>query len=243
MICCHETEHYVFHYLENSLAARDIETIAAEQERCYEKICRLLNIQYQRKISYWLYGSPDVIGGYFWDGEPCNGLAFDSETGDDIGTVVSLSGKDEDRFTVEPFSVHAVYEERIKCLGEHEDTHIIMSQLCPEPESMFLVEGIAMFMDGKWWGRENRLWAQEYRKNGELINTAEVICMDEDQFYDLESAKTYPVGGAYTEFIAERFGMDKFLKLYCSGNPDRDAEEIIGKSLSELHELFAEWLV
>ncbi len=45
MICCHETEHYVFHYLENSIAARDIETIAAEQERCYEKICRLLNMK------------------------------------------------------------------------------------------------------------------------------------------------------------------------------------------------------
>ena len=51
----------IFHYLENSLAARDIETIAAEQERCYEKICGLLNIQFQRKISYWLYGSPDEL--------------------------------------------------------------------------------------------------------------------------------------------------------------------------------------
>ena len=243
MICCYETEHYVFHFLENSLAARDIGTIAAEQEKSYEKICGLLNVRFPRKINYWLYESPDVVGRYFCDGEPCNGLAIDSETGGEIGTVASLSGKDEDRFTVEPFSVHAVYEERIKCIGEHEDTHVIMSQICPEPVSSFLAEGIAMFMDGTWWGRENRLWAREFRENGELIDTAEVICIDQDQFYDMESAKTYPVGGAWTEFIAERFGMDKFLRLYCSENPDRDAKEIFGKSLSELHEMFAEWLV
>ncbi|MBO7632364.1 MAG: hypothetical protein J6S78_08565 [Lachnospiraceae bacterium] len=242
MIARYETEHYVFHYLEGSLAARDIEEIAATQERCYRKICGMLKTDYPRKISYWLYESPDVVGGNFWDGEPCNGLAFDTDDSESIGKTVSLSGKEEDRFTVEPYSIHAVYEERIKCTGEHEDTHVIAAHICPEPKSMFLIEGLAMHMDGRWWGRDNRIWAQEYLKSGELLDTAKLIGMDEDGFYDLECAKTYPVGGAYTEFIADRYGMEKFMKLYCSEDPAGDAAEIFGRMLPELHEEFKEWL-
>ncbi|MBO4325326.1 MAG: hypothetical protein J5845_08045 [Lachnospiraceae bacterium] len=50
------------------------------------------------------------------------------------------------------------------------------------------------------------------------------------------------VGGAYTEFIADRYGMEKFMKLYCSEDPAGDAAEIFGRMLPELHEEFKEWL-
>ena len=51
MIKVLETKHYIFHYLEGSLAEQNIEKIAAEQERCFAKICRFLEVEYPRKIS------------------------------------------------------------------------------------------------------------------------------------------------------------------------------------------------
>lgn len=66
--------------------------------------------------------------------------------------------------------------------------------------------------------------------------------MDQDAFYEIPSARTYPVGGAWTEFISERFGMDRYIRLYCSEDPGRDAVEIFDKTLPELHEMFTEWL-
>lgn len=75
MIEIFETEHYVFHFPRNSLAAQDIRSIAETQEKGYEKICGLLQISFTHKISYWLYDSPQLIGDVFYDGIPCNGLS------------------------------------------------------------------------------------------------------------------------------------------------------------------------
>lgn len=241
MICSFETTHYVFHFLQSSLAAHDIAYISETQESCYEKICGLLNIRYAHKISYWLYDSSQVIGNIFFDGSPCNGVAITTDSDEDIGRMVSLTGRDEDRFVVEPYSVHAVYEERIKCIGEHEDTHVIAAQLY-EPESAFLTEGLAMFMDGKWWGTANKSWAKDYSHKEELLSTADVMCLDEDGFYALESSKTYPVAGAWTEYVIGCYGVEKYKEFYCSKDYRKSAEKIFGRTLQEIHEDFVRWL-
>lgn len=75
MIEIFETEHYVFHFPRNSLAAQDIRSIAETQEKGYEKICGLLQISFMHKISYWLYDSPQLIGDVFCDGISCNGIS------------------------------------------------------------------------------------------------------------------------------------------------------------------------
>ena len=146
MIKAVESEHYIFHFLEGSLAERDIEKIAAEQERCFAKICSFLEVEYPRKISYWLYDSPQVIGDIFWDGEWCCGLSLTDANSSDVGRQVSLSGDSDNLFTVPPYSVHAAYEENAKCTGEHEDTHVIATMLC-EPKADFLSEGLELFVD------------------------------------------------------------------------------------------------
>lgn len=66
MIVVYETEHYVFHFLKNSLAERDILQISEYQEQCYDKICGCLGITYWKKIGYWLYNSAQLIGDIFF---------------------------------------------------------------------------------------------------------------------------------------------------------------------------------
>ena len=49
-----ETEHYVFHYGENTKAEADIAQIAACQEACYQYICNVLRVSPAFKIQYFL---------------------------------------------------------------------------------------------------------------------------------------------------------------------------------------------
>ncbi len=240
MIKTLETQHYIFHFLEGSLAEWDIEEIVAEQERCYAKICSILEVDYPHKIQYYLYNSPQVIGDIFWDGDWCCGLSVTEESDSEVGRQVSLSGDADNCFIVPPFSVHAVYNEREKCTGAHEDTHIISAMLC-EPQSGFLAEGLAMYMDGKWWGEDNAVWARRYLEQGNLLSTERLILDDED-FYDLNCADTYPVAGAWTEFVIETYGVEKFKAFYCSQDYAKDADAIFGCSLAQLQERFVEWI-
>ena len=241
MILTYETNHYIFHYLSNSLAEQDIAQIAECQEKCFERICSTLNISYNHKISYWLYSSPKIIGDIFFNGSPCNGLSITSADDEDVGRKISLSGNADNEFIVEPYSVHAVYEDKIKCIGAHEDTHIISAQLC-EPRSAFLCEGLAMFMEGKWWGIDNKAWAKYYIVSGELFSTSYMICFDEDDFYNVDSSKTYPVAGAWTEYVFEKYGADKYKQFYCANDYLRDAMKIFGDPLEQIHEGFVSWL-
>ena len=246
MIKAVETEHYIFHFLEGSLAERDIEKIAAEQERCFAKICSFLEIEYPRKISYWLYDSPQVIGDIFWDGEWCCGLSLTDANSSNVGRQVSLSGDSDNLFTVPPYSVHAAYGEDAKCTGEHEDTHVIAAMLC-EPKADFLSEGLAMYMDGKWWGEDNLVWTKRYLDKGELLSTERLIMVDvdantEESFYDWDCAQTYPVAGAWTQFVMETYGAEKFKQFYCSEDFEKDAKALFGCSLGRLHELFVDWI-
>ena len=39
-----ETENYIFHFEENSLAARDIKKIAEYQEKCNKYLCSVLKV-------------------------------------------------------------------------------------------------------------------------------------------------------------------------------------------------------
>ena len=130
------SDHYIFHYCAGSVAAQEILLIAETQEKSFSKICSILKVDYAEKINYYLTDSPWEIGRVIWDEEaPCNGCA--------------LCGRNK---------VYAVYNDDIKCIGSHEDTHLI-SFLINYPESDFVVEGLAMYMDGLWWGIPNEIWA------------------------------------------------------------------------------------
>ena len=57
-----ETDNYIFHYLEGSLAEKDILIIAQEQEKAFCQICNFLKMRPSFKIKYYLYDSADEVG-------------------------------------------------------------------------------------------------------------------------------------------------------------------------------------
>jgi len=243
MLAQYETEHYVFNYIKGSLAEKDILEISCTQEKCFDKICSILKIVYPRKISYWFYSSPEVLGGYLCDGNSCNGLSITDDVCDDIGTKISLDGSEENSFIVPPYSIHAVYEERIKCIGEHEDTHVIAAQI-NEPSSDFLCEGLAMFMDGKWWGEPNKYWVKQFCQENICPKPSELIDISEDKFWSIETRISYPLAGAWVDFFINEFGIDVFWNVYSQNSEYiKIIERETGKAIEQIDAKFFEWMI
>ena len=184
------TQHYVFHYPSGSLAESEIVKISQEQEQCFTKICAVLQVDYPEKIHYYFTASPLEIGRVFWEeGTPCNGVA--------------LCGREQPK-------IYAVYNEAVKCIGSHEDTHLISFQI-NYPESDFIVEGLAMFMDGLWWGVPNEVWASYYKHK--LPELSIYALLNNEAFAQRGCEITYPVAGAFTKYLIDTFGKEEFLRI------------------------------
>lgn len=183
------SEHYIFHYCAGSVAEKDILLIAETQEKCFSKICSTLKTDYTEIINYYLTDSPLEIGRVIWNEDaPCNGCA--------------LCGRNK---------VYAAYNDNIKCVGSHEDTHLI-SFLMNFPESDFVVEGLAMYMDGLWWGVSNEIWAAYYKMKHADLSVKDLF--DNDIFADYSCTVTYPIAGAFSKFLIDTFGMERYIELY-----------------------------
>lgn len=209
------SEHYIFHYTAGSAAQRDILLIAQTQEESFYKICNTLNVEYTEKIHYYLTDSPLEVGKVIWDEEaPCNGCA--------------LCGRNK---------IYAVYTDEIQCIGSHEDTHLI-SFLLNYPESDFVVEGLAMYMDGLWWGVANEVWAAYYKAKHTHLSVKDML--DNTGFADYSCTITYPIAGAFTKFLIDAFGMERYIQLYKYTGEEYDTimDSIFHTSFEDIVEQF-----
>ena len=151
-----ESRHYIFHFGEATKAERDIESIAAYQESCFQHICAVLGVTPEFKIEYYLCDSPEGVGRIYGDNDPCNG------------------------FAALPNKVYAVYNEQIQCIGFHEDAHLI-SYVINRPDCPAIREGLAMYFDRKWWGIQNMDWVGFYLKTGRYIPVNQLL--DKEYFF------------------------------------------------------------
>ena len=208
-----ETEHYIFSYLPGSAAERDIESIAEEQESCFEEIVSVLGVRPDFKIKYRFYNTPEQVGNYCGelcgDFEPCNG------------------------FAEEPDIICAVYTDKIQCVGAHEDAHII-SYIVGTPDSVFIREGLAMYFDKKWWDRENAVWVRKFIEDGSYVSVESLF--EDDSFYALPCTLTYPIAGSFTDFLIKELGVEKYLEFYRDNSissPEKLKEALYTQSLDE----------
>lgn len=213
----YQTSHYDFHFVPGSLAERDIGQIGALQERCWEKITAFLGVIPPFRLHYFLLDTPELVGKVYGDDEPCNG------------------------FAAMPDTVFAVYNDRVKCVGMHEDTHLI-SYCINRPPSGFLREGLAMFMDETWWDRPNEDWVREYLRDGSYRSP--VALLEDETFYSLSDALTYPIAGAFTRYLLARMPVGDYLeKIY---RTDRDVPGALarasGMDLTALEADFRRWI-
>lgn len=181
------SENYEFYYYKDSLAEKEINKIISIQEDCYIKICDTLKITPKLRIKYYLMNTPEEVGELYGDNEPCNGFASP------------------------PDKVYAVYSDKIKCIGSHEDAHIL-SYTINRPKSAFIREGLAMYFDRVWWGIENEKWVKSFIESNEYISISQLLF--NEVFFQYPDKITYPIAGAFTKFLIDEFGIDIYLSLY-----------------------------
>ena len=209
------TEHYVFHYPKGSLAEAEIQTISETQEMSFSKICSTLNVVYPERINYFFTDSPKTIGRVIWNEDlPCN--------------AVALCGRNK---------IYAVYTENIKCIGSHEDVHLI-SFLINYPESDFVVEGLAMLFDELWWGIPNETWVSYYKTTHPNLSVKALF--DNNTFAETGCVIAYPIAGAFSKFLIDTFGMASYLDFYKYDGCEYDeiVHSIFGMSMLEIETLF-----
>ncbi len=213
-----ETQHYIFHYHKNSLAEKNIDEIIALQERCYSYICKVLKVKMDRKIQYFLCESPEEVGKMYGDNEPANGA------------------------TKMPDKIYAVYNEKLKIVGTHEDAHIISYNTLGNPKQALLREGLAMFFDKVWWGIPNEAWVQIFINKGLYVNLSRLA--DNNEFYRYSDIITYPIAGSFVNYLVSIFGMEIFKSFYKTVGDDFDKcfLEIFGVSLARIEEEFISYI-
>lgn len=210
-----ETEHYIFNYNADSRAEADIEAIAACQEACFRYICSVLRIKPDFKIRYVLCNTPEEVGSVYGDDDPCNG------------------------FTALPDTIYAVYNDTIRCIGFHEDAHVI-SFLVNRPDSPAIREGLAMYFDRKWWGIQNMDWVSFFLKKNLYLPVDTLL--DRNSFFDADCSVTYPIVGAFTDYLISTYGMDTYLAFYRIDDTAAAMEEVFHKTPAELEQDFTAYV-
>ena len=213
----YESEHYVFHVGEKSLAESDIDVIKTRQESAYAKIIEKLELAPPgKKIIYYFYSSQKEkakLMGDGWYGQTiCN-----------------------------EFTVHAVYNEKDKVVGEHEDTHLLSLQM--GLSIGLFEEGLAEFMVGKsMFGNNHNDVIRSGLKKGLSVDIKNLMSQqgwldtpdEEAEFY-------YSVAGSFVAYIYGNLGLDILKKIYSVMDRGSTREEnikilesVIGQNISEL---------
>lgn len=210
-----ESEHYIFRYGANTKAEQDIVKIATYQESCFQYICSVLGVTTGFKIEYFLCDSPEEVGCIYGDNDPCNG------------------------FAAPPNKIYAVYNEQVKCIGFHEDAHII-SFTINRPPCPAITEGLAMYFDRKWWAIQNLDWTGYYLKTGRYIGIDKML--SREGFFSEDCSITYPIVGAFTDWLISTFGIERYMQMYKQNDIPAAMVEVFKKTPEELNEAFTDYV-
>lgn len=212
-----ESENYTFHYHKNSVAQNMIDDIVNTQELCFKHICKVLDVKFNNKIKYYLCNSPKEVGILYGDNEDCNAFARN------------------------PNEIYAVVNEDVQCIGYHEDSHIISYSINTPPQ-VFIREGLAMYFDKQHFGISNLVWAKYFISANKYISISKLI--DKDSFYKYSWSLTYPIAGAFTEYLITIYGIGKYKLFYKSLNEDFKGcfNKVFGISLEEFERDFTLYL-
>jgi hypothetical protein len=204
-----ESEHYKFYFLNNSLAQKDIDSIIREQEKWYEKIIQELKIKNKKRISYYLYPSRELK----------------KQTTQDDGNAFA---------NWNDFSVHTIYNEKLKILGPHEDTHLLT--LSWGISISIFREGLAEFLHKTWHDKSHNYWSNKFFQKQKASLTQ---LINSDFFFNLDPNLSYPVAGSLVKFLIKNYGLEKFKKVYGLVDKEKSDQENI-KNIEKIYQISLE---
>lgn len=205
-----ETAHHSFRYLPGSRAADDMAWLADWQEERYDAATAALAVEpLDEPIRTYLY--PDNDSKEQVTGNGGNGHANSAN-----------------------YEVHEVYGDDVQAVGAHEDVHVIAWHRIGETDFALMGEGLAVMVDGEWWGDPLDYWVAYHRDAGSLPSLPVLI----DDFWSVDDGTTYPVAGHFVQFVIDEWGIDTLKDLYVQ--PDLEAALVaeLGLDLSELEALW-----
>ena len=181
------TERFVFYLLPETLAEKDIQTIAQERQKTLKDICAFLGVSFDHRINFFLF--PDAASKRWCMGHQGDGLAFDT-------------------------TIAEIYNEKTRVDPAHELTHIVASQIGSPPA--LLNEGLAVYMqsDHKWNDQHVDLTTSKLFLQKRLVPLNELIRRNEIGSRPDDGEIAYPQSASVVKFIIDRYGREKFLKLY-----------------------------
>ena len=187
-----ENKHYIFNFFKNSVAEKEIKHISKIQERAYGKIIKFLELKdSNKKIQYYIYPSEKDKKRLMGD--------------DGFGQAIWHD-----------YSIHIIYTAKIKPIGEHEDTHLLI--LVWGSAIGFFAEGLAEYLSGCRWGKDKKP-SEEFVKKGLQKNKNFSIqkMFSHRSWMDTSDAEAdfyYSAACTFTKFLIGKHEMKKFKKFY-----------------------------
>jgi hypothetical protein len=196
-----ETSHYIFHYFTNSVAERDIKIIEDTQEKSFEKIISFLSVEKpKQKIEYYFYPSRE--------------------------TKIELMGDSGYAQAVfKDFTVHCLYTDEHKPIGEHEDTHLLSLPL--GLATGFFAEGLAecLSWDRIVLGKTKTEWLKEGA--GKILAVKKMVTHQDWMNTPNDTFMYYySFTGFFVGKLIEQFGINTFKSFYQEINRDMKFEDI-----------------
>lgn len=198
-----ESAHYIFHYFLDSVTYLGIDEVEKIQEESFNNIISLLKVNEPKvKIKYYFYPSREIKKDLM---------------GDDI--YAQAIYKD--------FSIHVLYTDKIKPIGEHEDTHLLSLPL--GQATGFFAEGLAEYLslERLLIGRKKIDW---FKDSKDKIISIENMVSHSDWINntpdDDNLAYYYSFVGFFVKKMIEDFGIDNFKDFYGEIKRNMNFEEI-----------------
>lgn len=93
-----------------------------------------------------------------------------------------------------------------------------------------------MYFDRVWWGISNWEWTGYYWKPERYVSVEKL--MDKDVFFGQDCAVSYPIMGAFTDWLICKWGMETYLQMYRQKDSSAALEAVYRKSADALNREF-----
>ena len=95
-----------------------------------------------------------------------------------------------------------------------------------------------MFFDRYWWGIDNYSWTLWYLENESLPSIKSLFHNEFFKKYD--DVTVYPIAGAFTSYLIERYGMNKYIEFYkiCVDDAEKSCKSAFGAPITAIEKNF-----
>jgi len=201
-------DHHVFHYVPGGDAADEMSWLADWQDTRYRAILSTLDMDaLDQPIQAYLY--------------PDNATK---------GRVTGDAGNAHANYP--NLEVHMVYGDGVHAVGAHEDVHVLSWHHWGDTNFALMGEGLAVMVDGEWWGEPLSDWMVSYRDDGSLPSLSALT----NDFWGTSDTITYPVAGHFVDFLMGGWGVETVKTLYLAPDLEQAFEDELGMDAASLEE-------